>query len=128
MARILVVDDEPSAVGALTTLLNLDGHVTVPLESGSRALELLATDSFDVVITDLEMPGTSGIEIIRAARRIRTPPLVVVVTGYTGSPAAEVALASGARRIFGKPLNYDALASELASGLAEKGETSPGVL
>lgn len=114
MKRVLVVDDDFSAVTGLRKLLELDGYEVWATESPRRALERLASESFDAVVTDLEMPGVHGVEIIRAAQRARPGMPVLVMTGYFGTPICDTALEEGARRIFGKPIEYDILLDELA--------------
>lgn len=116
MSRILVVDDEPSAVSALQTLLELDGHTVTALESSDEAIALVSSSEFDAVVTDLEMPGASGVAVVRAALAARPQTVVLILTGYPDSPAAATALAAGARRVLDKPLDYDILTAELQFG------------
>jgi CheY-like chemotaxis protein len=68
MARFLVVDDDPSTVSGLASLLEGDGHQVVPFTSGAAAVGALARESFDVVVTDLEMPHTDGHAVVRGTR------------------------------------------------------------
>lgn len=111
--RVMVVDDEPAAAEGLRVLLELDGYEVVALQSSERALELLATEDFDAVVTDLEMPVVHGVEVVRAARAARAAMPIVVITAYTQSPASVAALRAGARRVLDKPLDYDELSAEL---------------
>jgi CheY-like chemotaxis protein len=112
MTRILVVDDDRTAVGALQSLLEMDGYEVVGVLSSQDALVRLGAERFDAVVTDLEMPGVHGLEIVRAVRSDSGIP-VVVVTGYVNSPASKAALASGANRVLGKPLRYEWLMEAL---------------
>jgi DNA-binding NtrC family response regulator len=113
MTRVLVIDDESTAISGLRALLELDGYDVVALDSSPRAQELIRNETFDVVITDLEMPVVSGIDIVRAAMLSRPSMPVLILTGYGDSPAALAALQSGARCIIEKPVDYDHLAREL---------------
>jgi len=113
--RVLVVDDDLSSVIALRALLELDGFDATAVDSPQLALELLGTRPFDAVVTDLEMPGVSGLEVIRVACAGRHNSSVFVVTGCTEFSARSAALEGGARRIFDKPLDYEVLAHELNS-------------
>jgi CheY-like chemotaxis protein len=117
MRRLLIVDDESVAAEGLRSLLEQDGYDVVALTSGRLATGRLAQEGFDAVLTDLEMPGVHGLEVVRAARA-RQPP-VPVVTGYYGTPASDAALAAGARQIVPKPIDYDGLLRAL-SGLDEE--------
>lgn len=117
MKRVLVVDDDFGAMTGLRRLLELEGYEVVATESPKVALDKLEAERFDAIVTDLEMPGVHGVEIVRAAQRIRAGIPVLVMTGYFGTPVCDVAIREGARRIFGKPIEYEALADELARSL-----------
>jgi DNA-binding NtrC family response regulator len=121
--RVLVVDDDASSAKGLRVLLELDGYDVVAVERSAAALDKLRSEKFDAVITDLEMPRVHGIEVVRAARALSDRPSVLVMTGYSESPAAEAAIRAGARRVFAKPVEYDALASELADSLDDRAGT-----
>ena len=114
---MLVIDDEVAAATGLRALLRLDGYEVVASSEPRRALESLSREHFDVVITDLEMPDVHGVEVVRAARAASSDTTVFVVTAYTGSPAIDAALAVGARAVFAKPLDYDALAAAMTKAL-----------
>lgn len=119
MSAILLVDDDRVALSALQTLLEQDGYQVVALRSSGDAVTALRRSSFDAVITDLEMPDVHGFEVVRAARAARPDMPVLVVTAYAGLPSSQQALDLGARRIFGKPVNYEALERELATAVHE---------
>lgn len=118
MTHILVIDDEGASVAGLRALLELEGYSVTALQSSELALEIFGSERFDAVITDLEMPVVSGIEIVRAARAAHPGIPVFVATGYGGSPAAEAALAAGARSIIDKPLDFEHLGRELTAALS----------
>jgi len=118
MKRVLVVDDDFGAALGLRKLLELDGYEVVATESPRTALAMLESERFDAVVTDLEMPGVHGVEVVRAAQRARPGMPVLVMTGYFGTPVCDTALREGARSIFGKPIDYETLALELARSLA----------
>lgn len=113
--RILVVDDDRVAVRGLCDLLELDGYAPVGTELPERALEHLRAESFDALVTDLEMPKVHGLEVVKEALAAHPGMPVFVVTAYAGSPAAASALALGARSVLKKPLAYEHLLSELAA-------------
>lgn len=121
MKRVLVVDDDFGAATGLRKLLELDGYEVVATESPRIAMAKLESERFDAVVTDLEMPGVHGVEIVRAAQRVRAGMPVVVMTGYFGTPVCDVAIREGARKVLGKPIEYDALADELARIFEEGG-------
>jgi two-component system response regulator PilR (NtrC family) len=117
MNRVLVVDDDWHAAEGLRLLLELDGYKVVALKCPQQALELLRAERFDALITDLEMPRHHGIELLEAARAKTAGMPVLVMTGYFGTPICDEALRAGARRVFGKPVDYDQLVIELADSL-----------
>lgn len=111
--RILVVDGEPVATGALCDLLSMDGYVTVGLCEPDEAVQRLRSELFDAVITDVVLPGGHGLEVVRTARELRPDTPVLVVTGQVNSLASEAARSLGASRVLGKPLRYETLVSVL---------------
>jgi DNA-binding LytR/AlgR family response regulator len=82
--RALVVDDEPPALAELTWLLEQDGRFTavVPAGSGTDALRALESATFDVVFSDISMPGLDGMELARVIARFADRPQVVFVTAH----------------------------------------------
>ena len=115
MSRLLVVDDDRAAVDALGLLLEMDGFEVSAFTSPATALEELGKDHVDLVITDLEMPGVHGLELVRAGIAAGKP--VLVVTAYSGSPAAAAALELGASGVLAKPLDYDGLLQAVSAAL-----------
>lgn len=118
MTRVLVVDDDAAAADGLRRLLLSDGYQVTAHDDPRQALAALGAGGFDALVTDLEMPGVHGVELVRAARALDPALLVYVVSAYTDSPAGLEALAAGATRVFAKPLDYDTLADDLAGRLA----------
>ncbi len=118
MSRVLVVDDERAATEGLRALLRFDGYDVVALQSSKEALVHLASDRFDAVITDLEMPEVHGVDVVRAAVAARPNMPVLVVTAYSQSPACQAAVDAGARCVLTKPVDFDVLSSELQAAIA----------
>jgi DNA-binding NtrC family response regulator len=117
--RLLIVDDDAMGAHALATLLRMDGFEVVELHSARQALERVRAERFDAILSDLEMPGVHGLDLLRAVRSTAPATPVYVITGYSESAASDKAILAGARRVFGKPLAYDALCDELM-GHAER--------
>lgn len=107
MKRVLVVDDAPNSLSAMCGLLEMDGFDAVGAPGGQAALDHLRAGRFDAVVTDLEMPGVHGLEVVRAA--VAAPVPVFVVSAYADSAVASRALELGARAVLSKPLAYDRL-------------------
>jgi DNA-binding NtrC family response regulator len=109
MARILVADDEPKLGNVVTQMLQLDGHEVLRVVGGEEARAALASGRFDVVVTDLRMPGTDGVAVLRSARALAAPPEVIVMTAYGSAESAVEAMKAGAADYLIKPFSMDEL-------------------
>lgn len=106
---ILVVDDEEDTTTLLCELLQRRGHRAVGMSSASRCLEYLRSGIADVVVTDIQMPGMTGIELCRELH-LRHPDLLsIVVTGVADLQHADAALRAGAYDFITKPVKWDLL-------------------
>ncbi len=108
-ARVLVVDDEPSVSKALSRMLASAGHVVTVSAEGAKAIELLSATPFDVVVSDIQMPGMDGLTLLR---RIRAHDLDLPVVFVTGSPNLDTAIEAiehGAFRYLAKPIEQHKL-------------------
>lgn len=113
--RVLVADDEERILMLLQANLEAFGFEVATAEDGVRALELLETESFDAVITDMNMPGAGGMEIIEHVRRVFGPALpVIVITAYGSVQNAVHAMHAGATDYLEKPFDMSALRACLA--------------
>jgi DNA-binding NtrC family response regulator len=109
MSRVLVVDDEPKLGRFVQEMLELDGHQVVRAGGGAEALARLAETAFDVVVTDLRMPGVDGLAVLRAARGRAPPPEVVLMTAHGSAESAVEAMKAGAADYVTKPFPMDEL-------------------
>jgi CheY-like chemotaxis protein len=124
--KVLVVDDDPAVRKSIDRVLTSKGYAVITAENGEEALRKLNEEKYDLVYTDIRMPGISGLEVAEQvkARKPWTP--VVIITGY-GTEAAEVrAKAAGVSSFVHKPLSpamiedsaRDALAAPKAQVMA----------
>lgn len=90
--KILVVDDEPVVVKSCERILTPEGYTVDSASNGSEAMAKLGRDGYDLVITDLMMPDTNGIELIRWIRNSKPETGVVVITGYPSQESIKEAL------------------------------------
>ena len=102
--RVLVVDDDRSVREFLVAALSAEGHAVVAAEGGQRGVEMFRDGSFDVVITDIRMPGTTGLELLRTIKRQSPDVEVIVVTAHASLDTAIEALRDGAYDLITKPL------------------------
>jgi two-component system, sensor histidine kinase and response regulator len=122
--RLLIVDDETRLVTALCGLLNDKGYATTGVSSGREALEHLNTASdpaarFDVLITDLMMPGMDGIALLRAARDLNPDLVSIVMTGHGAINTAVEAMQAGALDYILKPFNLAGIMPVLSRAVAQ---------
>ena len=107
--RILIVEDDPGLRFTMTDALEVAGFAVTGAPSGTEAIRRLHGEPFDVVVTDLRLPGKDGMEVLRAARGKTPPPSVVVMTGYGSVESAVAAMKSGAEDYLTKPFPVEAL-------------------
>ena len=116
-SRILLVDDEPGIIQAEARLLKKAGYEAVICTSGEEALELIARESFDVIVTDITMPSMSGLELLRKLREIeRDIPVILRTGGPTVESAAE-AVEHGALKYLVKPVAFADLLQGIRRGI-----------
>ena len=107
LKRILVVDDEPMIVSLLSTVLREKGWDVIEARSGTDGIDQLDRGRFDVILTDLVMPGDSGIDLLRAAKEIHPDVEVILMTGYANADTAIEAMRNGAFHYIMKPLKTE---------------------
>jgi putative two-component system response regulator len=116
-SKVLVVDDDQFALRSIARVLGGESYQVVTAASGSEALDLLRRDSFDLVLTDLKMPGVDGLEVLRQARGIAPKAVVLILTGYASLESAIEALREGAYDYLVKPCSDDELKLKIERGL-----------
>lgn len=112
--KILVVDDSNDTREMMAKLLELEAFTVVTAEDGSMGLKVAAEELPDLIITDINMPKMSGIEMIKRLRKqagVKRIP-IMAITAY-GNGVAEEALEAGADRAATKPIQFDALTLEI---------------
>ena len=98
-AKILIVDDERDLVDAYVRLLQRAGHICLAAFDANEAIQLIDAESPDLVITDLSLPDTSGIEIIRHVRAKSQTTPIIVMSGHNTPELNHAAHAAGANVI-----------------------------
>jgi len=105
--RILVVDDEEYMLQSLSKLLTLMGFETQVADSGEKALEVLGQHNVDVVITDINMPGMSGMELLKRVKKKNPHLPVIIITGFGIDKAKELADKNNADGFLPKPFKMN---------------------
>ena len=117
MSRILAIDDEAVVRMLVVEILESVGHDVVSAESAEHALDLLDQDEFDLVVSDVVMPGLSGLELLEAARSRRASMPVLLVTGAGTYETLSEALSRGAAGLVTKPFAHAELQSAVSDAL-----------
>jgi DNA-binding NtrC family response regulator len=117
---ILVADDEPASRDSLYDVLSDTGYQVTAVSSGEEALEALKSSDFDLVITDLKMPGIDGIAVLRQVRKLCPQTLVILITAHASVDTAVAALREGAHDYMLKPLVYDDVIGKVTRLLEQK--------
>jgi CheY-like chemotaxis protein len=113
--RVMAVDDEPAVGSMVRRILRPHGHSVVTATSGEEALERLAGEPFDVLISDVGMgPGMNGWELVECVRRFRPHARVVLATGWGATIEPAEAQAKGVDAVLAKPYRPDELERVLA--------------
>jgi two-component system response regulator AtoC len=117
--RVLVVDDKENMLKLFGRIL-ADGYRVTTASDGARALALVAAEEFDVVVTDIRMPGAGGFELLQAVKARAPSTEVVMMTGYATVGDAVQAMKMGAYDYLEKPFDPDAAALVVARAAERK--------
>jgi PAS domain S-box-containing protein len=127
-ASVLIIDDEPDVAQMLADILTAEGHKVVTADSGERALDFIAGQDFDVILSDVRMPKLDGPSLY-ATLEHRNPALLrrtAFVSGDTLSPSARVFLERVRRPFIEKPFNLEEVRDLIRQVLAEQPQTATG--
>jgi len=116
-AHLLIVDDNPNTLASLSRAFRMEGHEVTVSDNAARALELLRTETFDLVLSDVVMPGKSGLELLEdlKAAGVKTP--IVLVSGQANIEMAVKATKLGALDFLEKPASTDKLLVTIENAL-----------
>jgi DNA-binding NtrC family response regulator len=115
--RILIVDDDPGQRSLLNSFLRSQGFETALADSGEHALEMLRSGKFAMMISDVRMPGLSGLETLRRARQEHATLPVLLVTAFTDIRDAVAAMRDGAVNYLAKPIDLDELLNSVRQAI-----------
>jgi DNA-binding NtrC family response regulator len=107
--RILLVDDDTNTANGLRKILLQDGYDTLCAYTGNEALNLIESENFDIVITDMKLPDISGFSIIEKVKKKDADVPVVMITAFSSLQTAIDAMKKGADDYLTKPVNIDEL-------------------
>lgn len=118
--HVLVVDDEEEDRRFLVGLLQQDGFDVKQAHSGTKALELLGQHKFDLIVTDIVMPGASGFEVIKTAQKLNPEAICIAMTGHGSLDSAVDALRMGAYSYLLKPCDEATFRNYVQRGLEKQ--------
>jgi two-component system response regulator PilR (NtrC family) len=107
--RILVVDDERSMRELLAIVLRREGYEVLLAESGRAAIDTIEREPIDLLISDIRMPDLSGVDVLRAAKRVDQNILGIMITAFASTDSAVEAMRLGACDYLSKPFDVDLL-------------------
>jgi DNA-binding NtrC family response regulator len=115
--RILVVDDDPVVAKSINRVLTAKGFAVINAQSGEEALKKLKNETYDVVFTDIKMPGLSGIEVAERIKASQPWLPVVIVTGHGSRENQARADAVGVSDFLNKPLSPEMIERSASKAL-----------
>lgn len=105
--KTLIVDDDKKLLSVLTSLLREEKHDVTACNNGLDAIHKCREEKFDLLITDLMMPGASGLEVLKETRKIYPDILVILITGFASIESAVQAIREGAYDYITKPFKLE---------------------
>lgn len=127
--RILLIDDDPSVRVSLVILFEFHGCSIHAVKSAEEAIEAFEGKQFDIVITDYQLPGMSGLEFFDRIKDAHPQPLKIFITAYGSDDVYAEAHRLGVRDIIEKPLNKRKIVDTLSKmmGVRDSGDAPPKV-
>ena len=109
MARILIIEDDEEMRSLLEDFLKDEGYEADSADNGSEAFGRLAQEPFDLVITDIRMPGLTGLDILSSVKKFQPKLPVIVITSFGGEEVYRRSMARGADGYLEKPIHFHKL-------------------
>lgn len=124
--RILVVDDEQAVRDLLAKTLTMADYDVDAADDGPSAIEKMRAVAYDLLITELKMPGMDGLSVIREARKLAADLRVIIITGYSTEASAIEAINLGVSGYLTKPFRLPRILAAAARALGEPVPTADG--
>jgi DNA-binding NtrC family response regulator len=119
VAKILVVDDDEQLREDVAEMLQREGYEVAHVGSGEEALKKLKAEDFDVILTDLMMPGIDGMEVLRQSKKLKPAVRVIMITGFGTIENAVEAMKEGASDYVSKPFKIGEVQATVKRALEE---------
>ncbi|MBI2167370.1 MAG: response regulator [Candidatus Omnitrophica bacterium] len=121
MSRIVLIDDEEDMLAIVGDYLRSQGHTVLTSVEGTEGLRLLLENAPDLVILDIQVPGMSGLKILKEARKSLPSLKAIVLTGYGSSPEFEKEAEASGALFLRKPIGLEELDQAVSKVLAPSG-------
>jgi response regulator RpfG family c-di-GMP phosphodiesterase len=118
--KVLIVDDEPSICDILEKFLSKKGYDVLRATDGASAIEIIKNDMVDIVVSDIKMPGMSGVELLQKIREYNRALPVLITTGFPTLDTAIEALKLGAYDYLTKPFHLEEIAEKIRRALMQR--------
>jgi two-component system response regulator PilR (NtrC family) len=118
--RVLVVDDERSMRELLSIVLKREHYEVLLAENGAAAIAVLEREPVDLLISDIKMPDMSGVDVLRAAKRIDADMVGIMITAFASTDTAVEALRLGAYDYISKPFDVEALKAKVRNAIERR--------
>jgi DNA-binding NtrC family response regulator len=118
--RVLIVDDEERFRNTMCKLLTVRGVAAETADSGMKALEVLKSGAYDVLILDVRMPDMSGVDVLAEIRKINPEVEVIIMTGYASVDTAKEIMRLGAYDYMLKPYDTEQLVEKIEAAFDRK--------
>lgn len=120
IGSILIADDEQEIRESLSLVLEEEGYQCTRAGNGKEAIQELKEQTFDIIITDLKMPGADGIDVLEAALKHSSETLTIIITAHASVETAIQALRKGAADYILKPLDFDEVILRIENLIKQK--------
>jgi two-component system response regulator PilR (NtrC family) len=118
--QVLIVDDESEMCISLQKLFKAHGIETDYCAEAQNACDKLQKGNYSILITDLRMPGISGIDLLQKTKYLPNPPSVIIISGYASTDSVVEAIKCGALNFYEKPIPFPKLLKEVQHLLDKK--------
>ena len=120
MARVLVIDDDAGVRESMIRMLRSAGYTVLAAASGEEGFELAQGDDFDVVLSDMRLPGLSGLDVLRKLREVGADACFIIMTGFGTVDTAVEAMKFGAFDYVQKPFELEEMEVKVEKALELK--------
>jgi DNA-binding response OmpR family regulator len=118
--RILVIEDDEEMRALLRDVIEDEGYKTASVHNGSEAFRKLAKESFDLIITDVRMPGLTGLDILPGIKKLQPDTPIIVITAFGSEEVQRKALERGANAYLEKPIHFRELRTLIHDMFSQK--------